>query len=688
MVGDFFVGLFRTFFFFLDQIIYGFIPVVYNFIEILAKAYIFQEGDIEKFATNIYAIIGVFMLFYLAFNVIKAIIDPEQLTSKEAGFSKIITRLITAMVLIVLIPWAFNLAFQLQDSILENKVLLKIILGSVETQDLNSGQTIARTSLKAFVSCNPNAINAGISNAGETSADTSSGCIEDKYEENATTGKNQLIEGTVGQILNEAFPKSTGGEIVNGSFDRFWDEIKAETPSADGDVFKLNYTMGISTVCGGFILYLLILFTFEVALRVVKLGFLQLITPVAVVAYVDPKGTIFKKWLKMVISTYFNLFIRLVTIYFMVYIIGLLSSLTVITGFDGQPIPGASGAQLNVIKIFIILGALMFAKQAPKLISEMLGIDEGSVMGLAKNPFKSLIDKGIGLGAAMNVGGAAGLIGGLSGGFYAKKRGGSFLAGAAQGAKTGIKNVNLKDAYKGGLKGIGKSLSSATYGAYSKGGAYAAGKVTGNKDEKIGFINLAKDKMASTAETWHEGSTSSTDLKKRNDLIMKAGINLQGDSEAKKGANRYSMYGHANYGDAIKNVEDAKDALKARENAHSRIENMYRQNPSDAATYDAYTKSLGDVKRAQSNLDYHKKELDDLEKMTVYKDDVELHKLYEEVQSRIKSADVAEQFAKEQANAPSSPTQQPAQPRPEPGRIVDKDGRSYVDIGSLNNDKK
>ena len=55
------------------------------------------------------------------------------------------------------------------------------------------------------------------------------------------------------------------------------------------------------------ILFLLITFTIDVAVRAVKLSFLQLITPVAVIGYIEPGGGIFKTWLKMVVATFVNL---------------------------------------------------------------------------------------------------------------------------------------------------------------------------------------------------------------------------------------------------------------------------------------------------------------------------------------------------------------------------------------------
>lgn len=206
------------------------------------------------------------MLFRLAFVILNAIIDPDKLTSKEGGVSKMLYKLIIALFLIVLIPWGFDLAFQVQDAILSKQILSKVILGQKETSK-SAGRTISRETLKTFITCNPDAVG-----------------------NDCNDGLGTVDGQDLASKFNEAFPTDDS----SSNFDYFWNNLNNETKrvSGEGDVFKLNYNVGISTICGGFILYLLIIFSFEVALRVVKLGFLQLFTPIAVVGYVDPKGKI------------------------------------------------------------------------------------------------------------------------------------------------------------------------------------------------------------------------------------------------------------------------------------------------------------------------------------------------------------------------------------------------------------
>lgn len=70
---------------------------------------------------------------------------------------------------------------------------------------------------------------------------------------------------------------------------------------------QLTYYFPISTVAGIFILYVLLNFCFDMALRVVKLAFYQIIAPIPVICRVIPGGKlkdVFSKWVKQVISLF------------------------------------------------------------------------------------------------------------------------------------------------------------------------------------------------------------------------------------------------------------------------------------------------------------------------------------------------------------------------------------------------
>ena len=60
-------------------------------------------------------------------------------------------------------------------------------------------------------------------------------------------------------------------------------------------------------------LVIMLFFTVDVAIRAIKLGILRIIAPIPIISYVDPKSAkdgSFNNWLKALISTFAELFIK------------------------------------------------------------------------------------------------------------------------------------------------------------------------------------------------------------------------------------------------------------------------------------------------------------------------------------------------------------------------------------------
>ncbi len=591
-MGDMIVGIFRSILFFFDQIIYGFIPAVYSFIKILAIQQIFNSDVLQKIANNIYAILGVFMLFRLAFVLLNAIVDPDKLTDKEKGFGKIMTRVVTAIVLIVVIPYAFELAYGLQGQILEKNIVEKIILGSSADGGANYGQQMAKTSLKSFYSCNPKA-------AG--------------YSDNPNNpGDCQII---LEEEYNLAFPTN---DPNNNSVD-FSFFSSSLNQKADGE-WQYNYTAGISTVAGIFILALLIMFTFDMGVRTIKLGFLQLITPVAVIGYIEPGGGIFKKWQEMCIKTYINLFIRILAISFVVLVISIISDTgTQFVDFKRNDLVGSTR---TFVIIFIIIGALMFAKEAPKMLSSMFGLEEGALGSL--NPLKKLASvpliggaaaAGIGLAGGLATKGMAGAGGILRGGISSKIKGGTFAGGALKGAGAAMKDVPLK----GSVKDKMLALAKAGRKAADAGATSATGVET-----HTGFGNWAKDKIdsgISSAQYNRRVAQSNAEGKALYDTFKNSGEN-------------YSKIYSSKYAGAMETLRNNKMDLTNREKERQFFFNGYQQDPSGMYKYkdangvdmeiswkDAFETANSNYKSAQKRVEQANKMITEMDGMDQFKTD-------------------------------------------------------------------
>ena len=601
-------NIFRFLFFFFDSIIYRFIPILYDFTELLARQQVISSENIESFANNIYALLGIFMLFRLAFILLNAIIDPDKLNN-EKGFTKIVTRIIQALFLIVIIPYAFEYAYSLQNNIIDIGIMTKVFFGGQTVEAEDAGNVLAQTTLNSFYRCRDDLLEA------KTDPTDSSRTIMVCKD-----------EGRLNDAFSDAFPSATGSSPNFSSLREI-----LNTKASDGEYFY-EYNSIISTISGGLILFLLITFTIDVAVRAVKLSFLQLITPVAVIGYIEPGGGIFKTWLKMVVATFVNLFIRLLALSFVGYIMSLLTHFNPVDK-NGLPLTGTLRA---FVYIMIIIGALIFAKEAPKILSKLFNIDEGSLGSL--NPLKKLGGVAgaglIGAGAAVGAKLTGATFGGISGGIAARSRGGSFLAGAAQGAKTGFGNVKVKDGYKGGVTGLGKTLLGGTFGASSKGGSYAASKVTGNEDEKVGLAKIGeniKDGLSCKTASMHEKRGNRKAAEMYEELSAKQ----------KRGE---SIYKNADYQTAVNHLADSKEKLKQFEAERQYWANRYQTDPTgvykgaDGKEYEirtAYETANKNYVNAQKNTDYYKTELEEMDKEFKYSEDAATRKFmndYKEMQ--------------------------------------------------------
>ncbi|MEI3530421.1 MAG: conjugal transfer protein TrbL family protein [Bacilli bacterium] len=422
--------LLRNVFIFIDSVVYNLIGKVYELFISIANTTIISEGTINTFANRVYALLAVFMLFRLSFSVLTYIINPDNINDKSGGGGKLIGNILITIILLISVPWLFGQVWDIQKDLLNDNIIGKIILGNTNVQaseQLNAGDNMAWVTFSAFFhptvgSC---ADNPSIYNEGST--DLGGPCYE---------ALNGITDGDTNVAV--AYARIEKSQLVSAISDSGLLNIK------DNDEYVFEYLPFISTIAGGFIVYILLLFCIQIAVRSVKLGVLQLIAPIPVISYLDPKqgkDGMFKKWLKVCGKTFADLFIRLAAIYFAIFII------TEITSGGGMTDITTGTKQTSLlVKVLIILGALTFAKELPKFIEEITGIKLDG--GFSLNPFKnnpvlSGLAGGL-MGAGMGVAGAltgAGAMSGLTGAFRGMKAGfGGKKLGEIRSGQTDINN--------------------------------------------------------------------------------------------------------------------------------------------------------------------------------------------------------------------------------------------------------
>ena len=405
--------------FWLGKIIYGFIPTVYNLLVDIAETSVFNETIFEEFSKRIFALLGVFMLFKVSFSIFTYIVNPDDFLDKSKGFSKIISNIVITLVLLVFTPFIFKQAMEIQRIVLRDNVIGKIFSTSAinSVSNADPGNIMAYETLKAFYYFD---------------VDRYPEC-EDILEEDNNTECEEKI-GNKYSALKKNLQFSHNTQSVN----IYMDIDNLNITDKDGN-YVMTYLPVISTLCGGVIVLLLIVFCFDVAVRSIKLGFLQMLSPVPIISRIDPKKgkDMFEKWVKTCINTYLDLFIRLLAIYFAVFVITQVVQSKFTDAVTGQT------ADVNAfVKVFIILGALLFAKQLPKLIEDITGVKMDGKFTL--NPLKKL-------NTVPGIEKAASTIGGTVAGTVAGARVGNRLLGTALGFSSGWKSSSFLGDGKGGF---------------------------------------------------------------------------------------------------------------------------------------------------------------------------------------------------------------------------------------------
>lgn len=459
-INMWFQKLFKQFFFGLDQVVFNMISSIYDLLISIARTSILSQADILDMANRVYKLLAVFMIFKVTLSLITYVVNPDDFVDKSKGISKLVTNIIISLGLLILTPYLFNMAYKLQTIILEDNTLATLIFDtSTEEQEEtagdfinSSGDYISFISMSAFFT--PNTSITELQNCielttpdGEFNKECSG--LDDSY--NYTDGS--APKNTMAEVIDKsdnAEKKDLQNYVVgieNSNLGlMFRQDLAVSTYETNGEeYFIMEYKYLFSTVVGVVIILLLLTFCMDVAMRSIKLSFLQLIAPIPILSYIDPKSGkdgMFKKWYQLCFKTYISLFVRLLALYFAIYIISRVGKMVDIV--DGT-------YQTNLlIKIFVIIGALMFAKQFPKIL-EGLGIKLDGDGKFFLNPLKKFEEQAA---LGKNVTGLA--RGTLTG-----------LAGAASGA------------------GIGRAFSGAWRGMSSGKGWKETGKAEAEMNRKM-----------------------------------------------------------------------------------------------------------------------------------------------------------------------------------------------------------
>lgn len=431
-----------------DWVLFKLVSALFSLIMEIVDAKIFTSLNIDELITKVYIIVGVLMLFKLVISAIQYLINPDTFDDKEKGLFGILQRMAISVALLALFPVVFDYAMKMQSVVVAQ--LPKLILGAqYDTYDKSKiGEEISFTIVSNFIYPATDVLPAYVSLKGASNV----------LETIMTLGVKNIVDTALAPDKG-----ITVGE--NGSIHDLDSFLKYGT-SGCSFILPLPtcdflYIPVLPLLVGIYMCFVLLSAAIDVVVRLIKLNIIRILAPIPITGYVFNKEKL-TKFLKTFLQVYADLFIRLAAIYFTLFllkfVVGELKAGIAVTNTTDWVLSAA-------VKVMVIIGILVFAKKAPKFITDLLGIE--------------------GVGESI-------------GDMF--KRAGGLFGGAVAAVGTGVSNFKTQKeraAAKGLSRGkqIAAGLRSAAAGVGSAGGrgAYMALQGKGfNEVRKNAFGNAIK----------------------------------------------------------------------------------------------------------------------------------------------------------------------------------------------------
>lgn len=482
-------GLFRKIAIYLCKPIYCLIVYMYKIFYNIATTRFLQSEIVQEISANIYTLVSVVMLFAFSVTILSAIVNPDLLSDGKKGVKAVFKRAIIALMLIVVIPFAFDELYKIQETIMKNSLIEKIVVG-IEYNCNSSDKSKCEAG----------------GNGGQVIAGTLMSAVLYPDDEMADADGNVNVSVSVleyySKMIAEDLPKYIGAVAKNINATAINPE-NANISNDEAYAFKFNGLIAI--VVGLVTVYILVIFAIDVAVRVFKMAFMELTAPISIVSYVAAGDKILSSWFKELGKTYAELFVRVAAIAFYLFLVSNLSS------FMEQ---FKDSDWTLVLKAFLMVGMLIFAKQVPDMIGKIFGVEiksQGGIAGrlgnmagvgkVAQNAWKGLtnVAKATPLLAGAGIGALAGKgvdLLGKAGGRFAQTGLGQKINGSAvvQKIKSAAGNASSKVSGFGskamtGVKNATSAINAAAhednaYKAYQKLRYNEGGKGSVEKDQK------------------------------------------------------------------------------------------------------------------------------------------------------------------------------------------------------------
>ena len=334
----------RAFMSFLCKVIYPLIIDLWDLFYALSKTRLFDtdSGIVSVIYSRVGLLLGIIMLFRVIFSLIQMLVNPDVMTDKQKGASSLIQKVIVVVLALALIPTAFDKAFELQEVIIEENVIGKVVLGSNSSTE-GFGEELAANLFLSFYTPNELVPKAEFDNE----------CSSYNFI------ASEMVSFHTMDLIDQCLYETTDVKSLTD----YNENIRVYYVDFAGNGF-------FAAAVGAAILWMILMYCIYLGARIIQLAFLQIVAPIPVIGHLMlDKDSSLVKWAKLCLSTYLDLFIRVAIIDFVVLVISYLIN------SDGMAIieasSGATGTTLTFVYIAIILGLLLFAKKVPDLLGEI-----------------------------------------------------------------------------------------------------------------------------------------------------------------------------------------------------------------------------------------------------------------------------------------------------------------------------
>ena len=648
----------RTMFIVFDAGVYWLLRFSYMLLFNIMTFNIIDRKMVFDIVSRVQLVIGIFMLFQLVMIIIKGIVNPDTVSdSKSGGAGNIIMRIVVSLALLALIVpinisspkneyekqinnngILFGTLYSLQYRVLSNNTLGKIIIGkdSVNYTSSDSSSNLSDFAdefvlilVKTFYTLNTQTVNGKEVYVCGDGFDEVYEKTDDPFTLLALATRSCGSSGTIGAVADNTM----FGTFVN-----------------TGKSYSMSMSYFLSTLCAGVLAILMFLIILDVAKRVFQLVALQLIAPIPIISYMDPKGSkdgAFASWVKLLGTTYADLFVRLGVIYFAIEVLRTYSGTFGLdkmgfTRLDSGDLVMSSPGIMKWTYIIMAIALFIFVKEAPKFFRQMLGIKSdkkffdsfGQALGIGA------IGAGVVSGAVagavskyQNTDGekgkkvAAGIFGGIGGGFGSGVNAGRAYFSSKDGNFQGIMDGNRKYA---------QQLYTNAADASTFGGRFVAGLQSNiglqndlqKMDDMIKYYTAAKDAMGRMNDAFNSNGdhkfgykgaarrdAQGNVMKDANGNILYDGKDLldQNNNVVLKAGKNYSL---KDYNDILSHVQasgdqrliDAVDSAKKLAQSNRLTDIRLEFNEKDRTV--ARKRLIAEIERcanlAETDADYHK----------------------------------------------------------------------------------